>query len=547
MKPSPNPLKEILQNPENEHLEVKEAKNSFEFEKLVKYCAALANEGGGKMVLGVTDNVPRDVVGTEAFSKLERTKAGLIDCLHIRIDVQEEIDPAGRVLIFNVPSRPLGVPIEYKGAYWMRGGEDLVPMTQDMLKRIFEETGHDFSSEICPNAAINDLVPEAIEKFRELWQRKSGNQKIKDLVHEELLRDTELILDVGLTYAALILFGSRKALGKFLPQAEVIFEYRARDISGPAQHRLEFREGWFLFEEELVNAINLRNDIQHFQDGLFVWDIRTFNETIIREAVLNAVCHRDYRLHGSIFVRQFPREMEIESPGGFIPGINPDNILWRQASRNRRIAETLQRCGFVERSGQGMNLMFEECIKESKDLPDFSKTGDYQVVLNLFGEVHDLQFLRFLEKIAQEKQIFFTTKDLLVLNKIHRGEKIPSDFQDWLCPLLERGVVEKAGRGKYILSRDFYNFIGKKGIYTRKRGLDRETNKALLLKHIQENKKEGSPLRDLLQVLPSLTRYQVQRLLRELKEKGKIEVVGSTRAGLWYPSGHIVSKSEVNR
>jgi ATP-dependent DNA helicase RecG len=112
---------------EDEHLEFKEAKNRFDFEKLVAYCTALANEGGGHMVLGVSDKLPRQVVGTAAFENMERTKAGLLERLHLRIFVEEIAHQQGRVLIFEVPSRPIGMPVQYKGTYWMRGGEELVP------------------------------------------------------------------------------------------------------------------------------------------------------------------------------------------------------------------------------------------------------------------------------------------------------------------------------------------------------------------------------------------------------------------------------------
>src|SRR5271155_2231556 len=145
-------LQEWLNAKENEHLEFKEAKNRFEFEKLVKYYAALANEGGGSIVLGVTDKPPRRVVGSAAFAELERTKAGLIDRLRLRIDAQEIAHPDGRVLVFTAPSRPIGIPVAVEGAYWMRAGEELAPMTPDMLRRIFDESGPDFSAEICRKA-----------------------------------------------------------------------------------------------------------------------------------------------------------------------------------------------------------------------------------------------------------------------------------------------------------------------------------------------------------------------------------------------------------
>ena len=102
-------LEEWMKAKEKEQLEFKEAKTSYDFEKLVKYCAALANEGGGRIILGITDKMPRRVVGTGAFKDLERTKAGIIERLHVRIDIEEIFHPDGRVLIFNVPPRPSGM------------------------------------------------------------------------------------------------------------------------------------------------------------------------------------------------------------------------------------------------------------------------------------------------------------------------------------------------------------------------------------------------------------------------------------------------------
>lgn len=133
-------LQDLLGSRENEHLEFKEAKSSFEFEELVNYSVALANEGGGRMVLGVANKQPRKVVGSQAFQDLERTKLGLMERLHLRVDAEALQLPEGRVVVFQVPPRPIGMPIQYKGAYWMRSGESLVPMTPDQLKRIFEES-----------------------------------------------------------------------------------------------------------------------------------------------------------------------------------------------------------------------------------------------------------------------------------------------------------------------------------------------------------------------------------------------------------------------
>ncbi len=544
-------LETWMQAKENEHLEFKEAKNHFDFDELVKYCVALANEDGGQIILGVTDKPPRQVVGSRAFSNLERTKSGLIERLHLRIEVEEVNHPDGPVVIVHVPPHPIGVPISFEGAYWMRAGDSLAPMTADMLRRIFDEATPDFSAEVCRGATMADLDTGAIDVFRKTWHRRSGNPNLLSLSGEQLLTDAELIVDGALTYAALILFGARQALGKHLAQAEAVFEYRSNGASGPPQQRVEYRQGFFSFHDDLWEKIDLRNEVQHFQQGLFMLAVPTFSEVVIREAILNAVSHRDYRLSGSVFIRQFTRKIEIVSPGGFPPGITVENILTRQSPRNRRIAEAFAKCGLVERSGQGMNRMFEESLKEGKPKPDFADTDAYQVSVALRGEIQDVQFLRFMEQVGQERLSSFTTEDFLVLDLIHGEQPVGDSLKSRLPGLVEKGVIEMIGRGRgtrYILSRRFYAFIGKKGVYTRKRGLDREANKTLLLKHIADHQSEGSQLPELLQVLPALSRHQVQRLLRELKENGKIVIRDRTKAARWYPAyanNGIAAKSKV--
>jgi ATP-dependent DNA helicase RecG len=532
-------LEDWLLEPESERLEFKEAKSNFHFETLAKYCAALANEGGGKIILGATDKRPRQVVGTAAFKEPGRTVAGLAGRLGIQVTVEEIHHTSGRVLVFHVPPRPVGVPIQYEGVYWSRSGDELRALPSDRLRRIFDESGPDFSAELHPAAGLDDLDPTLIERFREMWMRKTANAALATAAPRQLLEDAELLADDKVTHAALILLGTRQALGKRLAQAELIFEYRTSEASIPFQQRIEFRSGFLGYLDELWKTINLRNEVLQYREGFFIGDIPAFNEAVVREAVLNALAHRDYRLPGSVFVRQFPRRMEIVNPGGFPPGITAENLLWRQSPRNRRIADACAKCGLVERSGQGANRMFEESIKEGKPKPDFTGTDDYQVELTLRGEIQNPDFLRFLQKIGAEQLSTFGTRDILVLDAIQREQPLPSDLRDQLPHLLDEGVIERIGRGRgarFILSRGLYGFLGKGGAYTRQKGLDRETNKALLYKHIEENREGGSAFRELEQVLPALTRNQVQKLLQEMKLEGQIRLTGSRRGGRWYPA-----------
>ncbi len=474
-------IKTLLEAPEGEQYEFKKAENSFEFDKLAKYASALSNHGGGKIILGL--------------------------------------------------------PVQYEGVAYWREGDSLVSLPEDVRRKIYAESGHDFSADICPGATMDSLDENAIERFREIWIRKSGNARLKTLSQFQLLKDCEAVSDEGVTYAALILFGKKETLGKCLAQAEIIFEYRSSNASGPAQQRENLRDAFFNIHDRLWELVNLRNDRQHYQDGLFVFDVPTFNERATRELLLNAVSHRDYQNPGSVFVVQYRDRLTVKSPGGFLPGITPQNVLSKQAARNRRIAEILARCGLVERSGQGMNLIYEENIKEAKSCPDFSGTDAYEVWVTLNGIVTDKNLLLFINKVGAETLESFSTQDFLLLDGLARESKIPSELKENAKRLLELGIIEKLGRGKYVISRRYYAATEKSGVHTRKVGLDRETNKALLLKHIELQREDGAPFRELQQVLPALPSSQIQVLLRELKTSGKIFVNGNTKGAKWFLCG----------
>ncbi len=523
-----------LRSKEKERLEFKEARQQFDLERLKKYCNAIANECGGHLILGVDDNFPHKVVGTNAFQNPDSLKKELLDSLKLRIEIEELIYIGKRVLIFEIPSRPIGMPLQYKGASYMRVGESLEPMTPEQLKRIFDEAQPDFSSEICDNANISDLDEVAIAELRSLWSKKSQNTDILTIAVEQLLSDSEFLIDGKLNYAAIILLGKKESLGKLLPNSEIIFEYRSSEALIQTQQRHDYRIGFLAIHNKLWDQINLRNDVEHIQEGLFIRDIPNFNEEVIREALLNAVCHRDYNLQNSVFIRQYPKLLEIESPGGFPPGITPENIIYKQYPRNRRIAEVFQKCGLVERSGQGADKMFRLSIEEAKPRPDYSKSDAFSVILRMRGEIQDIQFLKFFEKVYSEKKISWTTRDLILLDDIRAGKISLPEYQDCLYRMMEQGIVEKFGRGrgvKYILSKRFYTFLGEKGVYTRKKGLDKEEKKALILKHL-ENHNSGT-MKEFEQIFPSLSRHQIFNLLRQLKQENKVRFKGSSKKGIW--------------
>lgn len=155
----------------------------------------------------------------------------------------------------------------------------------------------------------------------------------------------------------------------------------------------------------------------------------------------------------------------------------------------------------------------------------------------LAGTVQDPGFIRFLEQLGEERLRSFSTHDFLVLDTLRRHQAVAEFLTPRLSALVDAGVVERHGRGRgarFILSRGLYAALGQRGAYTRERGLDHETNKALLVQHIRQQNAEGCALAELWQVLPALSRSQVQGLLQELREEGRVRVQGARRWARWH-------------
>lgn len=172
-------IKELLNAKEGEQVQFKEAKSRFDSSEAARICCALSNCGGGKLVFGISDKRPRQVVGSAAFDQPERTRKGLIDKLKVMVDFQLYEYNGKRVLVFDVASRPLGLPVQADGVAWWYEGDSLIPMPEDVRRKIYEETGVDFSGTVCVDAKFSDIDENAVEIFRKKWIEKSGNTRLK--------------------------------------------------------------------------------------------------------------------------------------------------------------------------------------------------------------------------------------------------------------------------------------------------------------------------------------------------------------------------------
>jgi len=522
-----------MRETEGETLEFKAARNKFGLDELTEYAVALSNEGGGKIILGVSDKRPRKVVGSNAFVQPEQTRGQLNQRLHLGVSFDIVNHPDGRVLVFHIPSRPAGIPIQFRGKYLVRRDESLVGMSGERLTAIYAESGHDFSADICDGLSIDDLSDKAVEDFRHRWIAKSGNGQIAGLSKSQLLFDIEVASDEGVNFAGLVLFGTRTAVRKHLAQSEIVFEYRSTNAAGPAGQREEFTEGFFLYFDQLWNLVNLRNDKQHYEDGPFVLEVKTFQERAVREAILNAVSHRNYQLASNVFLRQFPERIEIDSPGGFAPEITPENILVRQSPRNRRIAEVFAKCGLVERAGQGVDLMYQLAIRDSKETPDYSKSDQFTVSVVLKGRVLNKAFVRFVLKCDVNALESLSTEQWLALDGLSREEQLKSCSSESVDQLLELGLIERVSATRFILPRLYYQFLNRIDSYNRVR--EKEIKREKLESQLQKYRVDGLHISDLDDVLPGEERKTIRRLLKDLEDGNRVHAKGENRWTRYYP------------
>lgn len=314
-------LESILKKPEDYNLECKD-KAQFSEKELAEYCAALANEGGGGYLIHGIKNKTHEVLGTKLYDgTLNAYPNKLLNRLGIRVDAYEILHPDGRVIVFGVSPRPRGRPIPANGKYLMRSGGSLVPMDPETLKKIFAETDPDYSSKILPDCFLDDLDRDALAIFKKLRAEKVGNPSLELSSTEQVLSDVGLIKDNKITFACLILLGKPEIIAKFVPQAETIYEWRESPTQIHYSDRKAWRGPYFKIYDEIWQTINQRNLRIPYQEGFVQREVLAYNKESCREAVNNAVAHRDYSIVGqSIFIRVSPEMFAVESPGGLLPG-----------------------------------------------------------------------------------------------------------------------------------------------------------------------------------------------------------------------------------
>ena len=371
---------------EHQNLEFKEAKAQFDNRKLYRYCVALANEGGGHLLLGIEDHPPRRVVGTAAFNNPVDMAAKLFQALGFRVDIEEVAHPDGRVLVFAIPSRPRGTAFNFEGAYLMRAGEELVSMSEDRLRAIFAEGQPDWLSQPAMTDCDEDKVVQVLD-----------TQSYFDLLHLpypanrtgvlERFEHEKLIVRQGHGWSITNLGGLLFA--KRLDAFERLARKAARVIVYEGRNKLKTKtdkpgtKGYAVGFQGLVELINGLIPSNEVIEQALRREVKMFPEIAVRELVANALIHQDFNESGSsVMIEIYEDRMEISNPGK--PFIPTDRFIDEYQSRNERLADVMRRLGICEEKGSGVDKVIQAAEVFQLPAPDF-RVGDRRTSAVMFA------------------------------------------------------------------------------------------------------------------------------------------------------------------
>ena len=365
---------------------------------------------------------------------------------------------------------------------------------------------------------------------------------------QQALNDLKLIVNGKVTNAAVLLVGKEEIIATHFPQAKVMHEYRNVDGQERFDKRIVFGQPFYILIDKLWETIDARNGNVPVQEGPYLFDIPFFNEQVIREVVNNAFAHRNYRIGSEIVVKQYPNKLCVISPGGFPLGVTLNNMLTVSSTpRNRLLADVLAKTGIVERSGQGMDIIFRLTLSEGKQKPDYEKTDDYQVTAILSAVVKEPAFALFIQAIQQElpENQKLSVFDIMTFSAIREGKQ-PWD-KDIAKRLYELGYLEKRGKTsavRYIMPRRYYELTGNMTEYSNLIDWDDEQVWAVLFPYL--NKYGKAKKRDISKLLMShISDSQLRRVIERFTDKGLIIKSGKTGNTVYTLSPDYLQRIEV--
>lgn len=521
---------------------------SSDVDAIVAAAVCFSNGEGGRILWGVDDD--GRVTGTKW-----RDLDGLRNHIYRTTSPSQLVTVNGidvgsvQVIVIDVPHSNRLVST-VGGHYTQRVGTECLPMTPDrLIVRQIDTHALDASHALTP-LPPEVLDPLEIERYRSQLPEEGAGSGLRRLNDLELLRAINAVLDWDgrprVTVAGLLVLGRAASIRDVLPQHEVNY-VRLPAGTTTYDRRLSDSSPLLVLIERLRTEIQAGSRVRTLRMGARDLEVPDYPERVIREAIVNALAHRHLSLPGPISIRQTNDSIEIENPGGFPEGITVDTVI-RHAPvhRNKLLCEILDRVRYMERSGLGVDRIFEDQLRFGK-LPPAYLADRTMVRLRLDASKFDEPFARFV--LAEElggRQL--TVEDLLLLSSLRRLgplarpavaraiQRTEEESQDLLNELLARHLVDRWGAGtglRYGLSARVQTALGAAATYTRERGLAREYQRSIVMQHARQfGRIDNRTVRDLL----SVSVGEATQILKRLGERGDLLQVGSRRWAHWVPA-----------
>ena len=539
-------LAELIATWENEVVEFKQAGNGFSTDDIGKYFSALANEANLRgaerawLVFGV-HNKTRAVVGTDYRPEPERLqslKMQIAENTAPRItfrDIHELHHADGRVLLFEVPAAPRGIPISWKGHFHARAGESLTSLGLDKQDEIRAQTlAQDWTAQLVPGATLADLDDAAVRKARESFAQKHANRFAADEVAGWPLPtflDRARVTRTGqVTRTALLLLGKAESAWLLSPHpAQLTWR-----LEGPERAYEHFGPPFLLSTTQLYQRIrNIQLRLLP-QDELLPVEVSKYDQKIVLEALHNCIAHQDYTRHGRVVVTEQPARLVFENEGGFYEGQPLDYLEGHNIPRRYRnpfLAQAMAGLNMIDTMGYGIHDMHARQARRYFPMPDYDLSAPAAVKLSIYGGVVDPAYSRLL---IQKTDL--PLADVLALDRVQKKLPIPDEAA---AGLRRAGLIE-GRKPNYHVSAQVAAAADGKAAYIRTRAQDDEFYAKLLTDYLakfgQADRAEINRLLldKLSDALTAPQRYnKVSNLLGKLRRRGAIQNTGSDSAPVW--------------
>lgn len=502
---------------------------------------AFANCKGGTVYLGVEDNC--EVTGCTGTYDLQAISESIYDKTRPPMFTEiEEIEYEGKKVIAISVEADGKTYATTDGRCLKRLGKNSKPYYPDEMSHIYSvHHSNDFSSQIIAESSADDINLMVVYALKEKLKIRDSSSTLPDLDDMAFLRDLKLIVEensqVRLTVAGLLFVGKEQSIQKLLPQAEVIYLHYGKDNLEEYNARLDMKQPIITILDRLTEKIQNENKIENVQIGLFRLEVADFSEKVFQEALLNALSHRDYQQMGAVYVKHYPDKIVIENPGGFLDGITADNIITHpSAPRNKLVAETLQSLKYVQRTGQGVDIIYKEMVSMGKPYPIYRVFSD-SVQLTIESAMEDPDFVRFIVKEQDSKQVSLSLSQLMILRYIVKNRKIrladvqtvaqisAEEARKCCADLMKFGLIEITGK-EYMLTARVYEAVKSDIEYTRDKTVQYIKAKDMITEYI---KLQGYINRSTVQELCGFTDQQARRTIEKMKEENIIEMSNGGR------------------